>query len=262
MDEVSPSADIKQLRRRARALGLSIRTKRASRSRPTPTYDLIETASGRLLAGGLASVVDIEGHLDSAAVARTDNDLRGEACPACGTPRVAFFRWCRSCGRDFEAFKTEPFAVDERRSRPDLAPDRFCESCGKDERLAFGEGLFSRAQGGYLCRRCAERRGAPVSGTRPASEVSTTRRKAIGRLGTWTAIAVTIGLLAVLVLQLSGADRAAHGAVLGETPTGDLAADRPPSGPSASPVRPSDGADRPRLTSASDEYPYRRPMSR
>jgi hypothetical protein len=229
MDQASPSADIKQLRRRARTLGLSIRTKRPSKSRPTPAYDVIETASGRLLSGGLSSLVDIQRHLESAVVDRRGSDARGEACPACGTPRLAFFRWCQSCGLDFETFKTQSVAADTRLSRPDLAPDRFCESCGKDERLAFGEGSFIRTpEGAYLCRRCAERRGAtyerqaPVPATRPASEL-------VGRLGTWAAIAVTIGLLAALAIQLSGADRAADGAVLNRRATGGLAAGRPPS---------------------------------
>jgi hypothetical protein len=245
MDQASPSADIKQLRRRARALGLSIRTKRASKSRPSPAYDLIETASGRLLYGGLSSLDEIERHLDSAVVDRPDVDLHAEACPACGTARVAFFRWCQSCGRDFEAFKTEPAAVEEPQSRPDLAPDRFCESCGKDQSLTADGPLTRSPDGAYLCRRCAERRAAadqrplPVVRTRPAFMPPAARRGTIRRPRTWAAIAATIGLLAVVATQLPAAQQPAGGGVLGETSSGDVEALGSTGEGSLSPVPPS-----------------------
>ncbi|MFL5641913.1 MAG: hypothetical protein ACJ771_06190 [Chloroflexota bacterium] len=59
MGKTSPDVAIARLRRSAREAGISIRTKRASKSRPERAYDLIETASGRLLYGGVA-LADIE----------------------------------------------------------------------------------------------------------------------------------------------------------------------------------------------------------
>jgi hypothetical protein len=251
MDQASPSADIKQLRRRARALGISIRTKRASKSRPTPAYDLIETASGRLLSGGLSRLVDIEEHLESAAVDRRDGDARGEVCPACATPRVAFFRWCQSCGRDFEAFKTESAALDESHRRPDPAPDRFCESCGKDQSLSADGPLTRTPDGAYLCRSCAQRRATadqrplPVVRTRPAFIPPAKRRRPIRRPGTWAVIAATIGLLAVVATQLPRLQQPAGGGVLGETATGDVKAPESTGDRSISPVSRSPSAGSP-----------------
>ena len=107
MQKASSTADIKKLRRRARALGLSIRTRSAPKLQATRSYDLVEIASGSVLFGNLSGLEDIDEILNSVASDRPSGDEHdgAESCPVCDTPRVAFFRWCQSCGRDFEAFK-------------------------------------------------------------------------------------------------------------------------------------------------------------
>src|SRR5690242_12772256 len=58
-------ADIRLVRRHARTLGISIRTRRSSKSRPEPTYDLIDSA-GHVLHRGVA-LADIESTLGTIA---------------------------------------------------------------------------------------------------------------------------------------------------------------------------------------------------
>jgi hypothetical protein len=112
VDEVGErtAGEIERLRAQARRLGVSIRTKRATRAAPTRAYNLIEQESGRVLGADLQSVDEVrerlwwvvrerrEGLIDPA----VDPDAHGPPCPSCGTPRLAFFRWCRHCGLDLE----------------------------------------------------------------------------------------------------------------------------------------------------------------
>ena len=85
-------------------MGLTIRTQRGTLPTGDRAYSVVERDSGRVL------VVDVKG-LDALErrlwiIARDRRqpvaDVEATPCPACGTPRVAFFRWCQTCGRDFE----------------------------------------------------------------------------------------------------------------------------------------------------------------
>jgi len=112
VDEVGDrtAGEIERLRAQARRLGVSIRTKRASGSAPTRAYNLVEQASGRVLGADLLGVDEVrerlwwivrerrEGLIDPAVAP----DAHGAPCPSCGSPRLAFFRWCRHCGLDLE----------------------------------------------------------------------------------------------------------------------------------------------------------------
>jgi hypothetical protein len=112
VDEVGDrtAGEIERLRAQARRLGVSIRTKRASEPSTTRAYSLIERASGRVIGADLVGVDEVrerlwwivrerrEGLIDPAVAP----DAHGQPCPSCGTPRLAFFRWCRNCGKDLE----------------------------------------------------------------------------------------------------------------------------------------------------------------
>src|SRR3954469_13567127 len=74
MEKTSSDVAIGRLRRRARDVGISIRVKRASKSRPERVYDLVEKASGRLLYGGVA-LADIEPTLAGITEERADAGL-------------------------------------------------------------------------------------------------------------------------------------------------------------------------------------------
>src|SRR3954447_10925019 len=67
---------IVRLRHLARDAGISIRVKRAAKSRPERVYDLVEKASGRLLYGGVA-LADIEPTLARITEDRADAGLMG-----------------------------------------------------------------------------------------------------------------------------------------------------------------------------------------
>src|SRR3954469_19903045 len=125
--------DIGRLRRRASATGISVRTERANRTSEQRAYSLVDRTSGNVLHGGIATLIDLEAVLSRIAWDRrrapADGPPRAEAprsCPSCGTSRVGQFRFCRTCGHDFEAmahvaehwppFQLEPATV------PDATP--------------------------------------------------------------------------------------------------------------------------------------------
>jgi hypothetical protein len=154
MGKASPSADIQLLRRHARALGVSIRTARTSKSHPDPAYDLIDSSSGQVLYTRV-SRAEAERGLRAIAADRARPRPVGEheRCPTCGTPRLGNFRWCKSCGSDFKPYKggeqLGQWAL------PTEESPRFCESCGADQRLVQGGGLTKTSEGDYLCSGCA-----------------------------------------------------------------------------------------------------------
>jgi tetrahydromethanopterin S-methyltransferase subunit F len=94
-----------RLRAQARRLDLSIRTQRGTSASGERSYSLIERDGGRVLVSDLAGLTALERRLWLIARDRRQpvGVMRAELCAACGTPRVAFFRWCQTCGRDFEA---------------------------------------------------------------------------------------------------------------------------------------------------------------
>ena len=110
---------MKRIRAAARTYGLTIRTGRATRGSAERVYRVLDAATGETLG---SKVPD----LDKLAVqlwwiikqrreperARGAAEVVREACPNCGTVRVGSFRFCRSCGMDFEP---------SRPSEPDVA---------------------------------------------------------------------------------------------------------------------------------------------
>jgi len=101
---------IQSLRSQARSLGITIRLQRASRRSSPRAYRLIDRATGTVI---YANVPLDEVHARLRLVMlerqrRQTNRLRAakaptEHCPLCGTLRIGYFRWCTSCGLDYEA---------------------------------------------------------------------------------------------------------------------------------------------------------------
>lgn len=158
MGKASPAAEIAELRRQGRALGISIRVNRATKASPVRTYRLIDPPSGKTLFAAVEPR-DVEWALWAAAFTRANARpvAQPELCSSCSSPRVATFRWCTSCGGDFEPFK---------RSGPPIAPSgpspddtvRFCQWCGRDQsRASGGADLVRTSEGVYVCPACAER---------------------------------------------------------------------------------------------------------
>jgi len=106
--------EIRRLRSQARDLDVSIRLQRASRSSGSRTYDLVDRSTGAVIHAGIA-LGEIPERLASipldpatatigqpALERQAHERAHGERCPMCGTQRIAFFRWCKKCGFDFE----------------------------------------------------------------------------------------------------------------------------------------------------------------
>ena len=99
---------LNHLRSRARKLGLAIRKQRASRTSSEPLYRLLDRESGVVVRGDLP-LVDVSTELlwivrqRRRAVEQPGSELRAEYCPLCATRRIGYFRYCRTCGRDYEA---------------------------------------------------------------------------------------------------------------------------------------------------------------
>ena len=90
-------------------MGLTIQTQRANAASPQRAYSLIERTTGTVLYGDIDGLIDVEAVLSRIVwdrqLARANGPpatVTGPSCPSCGTPRVGQFRWCRTCGRDFE----------------------------------------------------------------------------------------------------------------------------------------------------------------
>lgn len=103
-----PSGEISHLRSRARKHGLAIRTRRGSRAAGAPVYSLIDRETGRLICSDLRDLYELRGRLwwtirERRLGAGRFNQVPRDLCPECGTARVGFFRFCRSCGWDFRA---------------------------------------------------------------------------------------------------------------------------------------------------------------
>lgn len=101
---------LRHLRSQARKLGLAIRTQTAARTSGSRAYALIDRESGRVVKADLPNLVEVQTQLWWIVRNRKReqssllvNEVRQELCPTCGTPRVAFFALCLSCGLDYEA---------------------------------------------------------------------------------------------------------------------------------------------------------------
>ena len=73
-------------------------------------YNLVELDGGKVLVADITGLTSLERRLWLIARERRQpvGVIRPELCAACGTPRVAFFRWCQTCGRDFESDRERP----------------------------------------------------------------------------------------------------------------------------------------------------------
>ncbi len=105
---------IRHLRTQAGKLGLAIKTKRASRSTGSRAYNVVDRNTGQVIGADLPDLVDVQTQLWWIVRDRAQhrsrpgfvNEVPEERCPTCGTPRVAFYRLCLSCGLDYEANRT------------------------------------------------------------------------------------------------------------------------------------------------------------
>jgi len=103
--------DINRLRAQARKLGVAIRTQRAPGVSGSRAYRLVDRETGHVFRADLSDLTDVQRQLwwilrkrrRSLASPLSLDDMPAEQCPACGRPRVAFFRLCLSCGLDYEA---------------------------------------------------------------------------------------------------------------------------------------------------------------
>jgi len=101
---------MRRLRSEARKSGLAIRTQRATRTRVSRAYDVIDRETGSVLCADIRTLVDVKTELwwivrrrkQALSSPHPVNEAPEELCPACGTPRIAFFRLCSSCGLDYE----------------------------------------------------------------------------------------------------------------------------------------------------------------
>ena len=98
------------LRSQARKLGLAIRVQRTSRGKGLRLYSIVDRETGQAVYADV-QVADVQTRLTWIVRDRRralehpglEEVPREERCPSCGTPRVSFFRFCKSCGLDYEA---------------------------------------------------------------------------------------------------------------------------------------------------------------
>ena len=107
------NSDLKRLRTQARKLDIAIRAQRASRPSQPRAYRLIDRATGREIQANLG-LDELSTRLwwitrDRHRAESGPVQTHSEACPSCGTSRIGSFRWCTSCGHDYEAsLKSSP----------------------------------------------------------------------------------------------------------------------------------------------------------
>ena len=102
--------EINRLRSRAGRMGISIRTRRPDARAKRPAYSLVDRKTGTVIDEDIDGLVDLETRLARIASDRqfqaralpTTRTL-SESCPTCGIRRIGRFRWCTSCGFDFES---------------------------------------------------------------------------------------------------------------------------------------------------------------
>lgn len=132
---------LSHLRSQARKLGLAIRAQRTSRGNGLRLYSIVDRETGQAMYADV-QLADLQTRLTWIVRDRRralehpglEEVPPEERCPSCGTPRVSFFRFCKSCGLDYEAtlkpapaFRLEPPPNDPTPepitwSEPELAP--------------------------------------------------------------------------------------------------------------------------------------------
>ena len=107
------NSDMKRLRSQARKLDITIRAQRTSSPSQPRAYRLIDRATGTEIQANVG-LDELSTQLwwitrDRHRAERGPVPTQSEACPSCGTARIGSFRWCTSCGHDYEAsLKSSP----------------------------------------------------------------------------------------------------------------------------------------------------------
>ena len=105
-----PIGQLVRIRSRARKHGLGIRTRRASRALGARAFSVIDHETGRLICSDVRDLDELTNRLwwiirqrqSDRRYASEIEEVPREVCPRCDTPRVGHFKFCRSCGLDFE----------------------------------------------------------------------------------------------------------------------------------------------------------------
>jgi len=106
-----PTQQLKYLRPRARKIGIAIRKQRSSRNSTESLYRLLDSDSAAVIRRDVP-LIDISTELfwiireRRRALERPAAKPIDEVCPSCATPRIGFFRYCKTCGLDYEAGPT------------------------------------------------------------------------------------------------------------------------------------------------------------
>jgi hypothetical protein len=103
--------ELGHLRSQARRLGLTIRTQGTIRTTGSRVYSLRDRETGQVISSDLTDLADVQTRLwwivrdrrRALTVPSRVAPMPKDQCPMCGTPRLAFFRLCTSCGLDYEA---------------------------------------------------------------------------------------------------------------------------------------------------------------
>ncbi|MDQ3128345.1 MAG: hypothetical protein M3Q66_07840 [Chloroflexota bacterium] len=115
------------LRSALRSAGLEVRSRRLANGR---TYSVRDKASGEVLIRGLTDLDELRNRvwwllrtrrLRAAGTQAVAVPVR-PSCTACGLARVGAFRFCQSCGFDFEPVKVDALAAGGTHEVPYLAP--------------------------------------------------------------------------------------------------------------------------------------------
>ena len=85
---------------------------------------MVQRDGGRVIADGIVGPAALEHRLWLIARDRrlSIEPQPSRSCPQCGAARVANFRWCQSCGVDFEPWRAEPAPTPAPRPTPAPAP--------------------------------------------------------------------------------------------------------------------------------------------
>lgn len=114
-----PIQQLNDLRPRARRMGIAIRKQRPTRASDPPLYRLLNRESGDLIRRDLA-LVDVPTELfwiirdQRRALNDPSAELPEDDCPSCRSRRVGFFRFCTTCGFDYEAERIPAPRLDTR----------------------------------------------------------------------------------------------------------------------------------------------------
>jgi hypothetical protein len=106
------NSDMKRLRSQARRLDITIRAQPASSASQPRAYSLIDRATGMVIQANIG-LDDLSTRLwwitrDRRRAETGPFQALSEQCPSCGASRIGAFRYCISCGLDYEASLKSP----------------------------------------------------------------------------------------------------------------------------------------------------------